>query len=250
MDKMIFTSLSGQKYVDKRTQQLANDMASIGTVGFKQQLAAATEAYRYEGSGHQSRIVPVIISSRQIDLREGPMQRTGRPLDIALSGNQLLAVLTTTGDIAYTRRGDLIIDGSGILRTGSGLQLASDADAPITVGGLTDVKIGADGTVFGRQDGAEAAVFQSIARIKVVESDPTKVVLRTDGLFESKDRTPFSAAATPVVQSGVLEGSNVSLVSAMVDMIGMSRRYEMQVKIMKQASDLAERSQSLARLTQ
>jgi len=42
----------------------------------------------------------------------------------------------------------------------------------------------------------------------------------------------------------------VSLFSAMVDMIGMSRRYEMQVKVMKQASDLAEGSQSLARLTQ
>jgi flagellar basal body rod protein FlgF len=36
----------------------------------------------------------------------------------------------------------------------------------------------------------------------------------------------------------------------MVDMISMSRRYEMQVKVLKQASDLAERSQSLARLSQ
>jgi flagellar basal-body rod protein FlgF len=89
-----------------------------------------------------------------------------------------------------------------------------------------------------------------LARIKVVDADPTKVVIRTDGLFESVDRTPFDAAATPAVQSGALEGSNVSLFSAMVDMIGMSRRYEMQVKVMKQASDLAERSQSLARLTQ
>ncbi|MEY3337948.1 MAG: hypothetical protein RL245_940, partial [Pseudomonadota bacterium] len=37
---------------------------------------------------------------------------------------------------------------------------------------------------------------------------------------------------------------------SMVDMISMSRRYEMQVKVLKQASDLAERSQSLARLSQ
>jgi flagellar basal-body rod protein FlgF len=112
------------------------------------------------------------------------------------------------------------------------------------------VKIGPDGTVFGKQVGGEAVVFQPLARIKVVEADPAKVVLRADGLFESADRAPFQAAATPAVQAGALEGSNVSLFSAMVDMISMSRRYEMQVKVMKQASDLAERSQSLARLTQ
>jgi len=52
------------------------------------------------------------------------------------------------------------------------------------------------------------------------------------------------------VSSGVLEGSNSNLFSSMVDMISMSRRYEMQVKVLKQASDLAERSQGLARLGQ
>ena len=141
--------------------------------------------------------------------------------------------------LAYTRRGDLVIGGDGTLRIGSGEQLSSDAGGPITVPALTEVKIGPDGTVFGKQVGGEAVVFQPLARIKVVDADPTKVVIRTDGLFESVDRTPFDAAATPAVQSGALEGSNVSLFSAMVDMIGMSRRYEMQVKVMKQASDLA-----------
>jgi flagellar basal-body rod protein FlgF len=162
----------------------------------------------------------------------------------------LFGVLTEAGDTAYTRRGDLVIGGDGTLRIGSGEQLSSDAGGPITVPALTEVKIGSDGTVFGKQVGGEAVVFQPLARIKVVDADPTKVVIRTDGLFESVDRTPFETAATPAVQAGALEGSNVSLFSAMVDMIGMSRRYEMQVKVMKQASDLAERSQSLARLTQ
>ena len=250
MDKMIFTSLSGHKHVDQRVQQLANEISNVSTTGFKQQLAAATEAYRYEGDGHPSRIVPVVTATRRVDLRDGPMQSTGRPLDIAVSGNQLFGVLTEAGDTAYTRRGDLIVDGEGALRVGSGERLSSDAGAPITVPALTEVKIGPDGTVFGKQVGGEAVVFQPLARIKVVDADPTKVVIRTDGLFESADRTPFDAAATPAVQAGALEGSNVSLFSAMVDMISMSRRYEMQVKVMKQASDLAERSQSLARLTQ
>jgi flagellar basal-body rod protein FlgF len=52
------------------------------------------------------------------------------------------------------------------------------------------------------------------------------------------------------VASGALEGSNANLFSSLVDMISMSRRYEMQVKVLKQASDLAERSHSLARINQ
>ena len=250
MDRLIFTSLSGQKYVDQRVQQISNEIANVSTAGFKREFAAATQTYRYDGDGFKSRYVPVVTPTQQVDLTDGPMQSTGRPLDIAVSGNQLFAVLTDSGETAYTRRGDLVLGADGFLRVGSGERLASDANTPISIPGLTEIKIGPDGTVLGKQVGGDAVVFQPIARIQVVDADPEKVALRTDGLYEASDRQPFPAAATPAVQSGALEGSNVSLFSSMIDMISMSRRYEMQVKVLKQASDLAERSQSLARLSQ
>ena len=250
MDRLIFTSLSGQKYVDQRVQQISNEIANVSTAGFKREFAAATQTYRYDGDGFKSRYVPVVTPTQQVDLTDGPMQSTGRPLDIAVSGNQLFAVLTDSGETAYTRRGDLVLGADGFLRVGSGERLASDANTPISIPGLTEIKIGPDGTVLGKQVGGDAVIFQPIARLQVVDADPEKVALRTDGLYEASDRQPFSAAATPAVQSGALEGSNVSLFSSMIDMISMSRRYEMQVKVLKQASDLAERSQSLARLSQ
>jgi flagellar basal-body rod protein FlgF len=250
MDRLIFTSLSGQKYIDQRVQQISNEISNVSTAGFKREFAAATQTYRYDGDGFKSRYVSVVTPTKQVDLTDGPMQSTGRPLDIAVSGNQLFSVLTEDGETAYTRRGDLVLGADGFLRVGSGERLASDAGTPISIPALTEIKIGPDGTVLGKQVGGDAVIFQPIARIQVVDADPAKVALRTDGLYESSDGTPFAAATTPAVQSGALEGSNVSLFSAMVDMISMSRRYEMQVKVLKQASDLAERSQSLARLSQ
>lgn len=250
MDKLIFTSLSGQKYIDQRVQQISNEIANVSTTGFKKEFAAATQTYRYDGDGFKSRYVSVVTPMKQVDLQDGPMQSTGRPLDIAVSGNQLFAVLTDQGQVAYTRRGDLTVGADGFLRVGSGERLASDAGTPISIPALTEIKIGPDGTVLGKQVGGEAVIFQPLARVQVVDADPEKVAMRPDGLYESTDRQPFTPAATPNVQSGALEGSNVSLFSAMVDMISMSRRYEMQVKVLKQASDLAERSQSLARLAQ
>ena len=59
--------------------------------------------------------------------------------------------------------------------------MASDAGGPINVPDLSEIKIGPDGTVFAKQVGGDAVVFQPIARLQVVEADPTQVTLRTDG---------------------------------------------------------------------
>ncbi|MBM4217976.1 MAG: flagellar hook-basal body complex protein, partial [Gammaproteobacteria bacterium] len=172
MDRLIFTSLSGQRLTDLRVRQISNEIANVSTTGFKKEFAAATETYRYDGDGFNSRYVPVVRAKERIDLTDGPMQSTGRPLDIAVSGKQLIAVLTDSGELAYTRRGDLTVDAAGLLRVGSGERIASDANTPIEIPGLTEIKIGPDGTVLGKQIGGEAVIFQPIARIQVVESDP------------------------------------------------------------------------------
>jgi flagellar basal-body rod protein FlgF len=171
VDRLIFTSLSGQKFIDQRVQQISNEIANVSTVGFKRAYAAATEAYRYDGDGFQSRFVSVVKPSTNVDMTAGPMMTTGRALDVALTGNQLFAVLTEKGELAYTRRGDLSVAADGSLRIGSGEQMASDAGGPINVPDLSEIKIGPDGTVFAKQVGGDAVVFQPIARLQVVEAD-------------------------------------------------------------------------------
>lgn len=250
MDKLIFTSLGSQQVIDRRIQQIANEIANVSTTGFKRTFAAATQAYRMDGDGFRARYLAGAIPSSRIDMSPGPMISTGNNLDIALGTNQLLVVRTANGETAYSRRGDLSVSADGTLRIGSGEQILSDANTPITVPELTELKIGSDGTVLAKQVGGEAVLFQPLARIQIVDAEPEQVHLREDGLYKSGTEQAFSAAITPEVSSGILEGSNSNLFSAMVDMISMSRRYEMQVKVLKQASDLAERSVSLAKVAQ
>lgn len=250
MDKLIFTSLGSQQVIDRRIQQIANEIANVSTTGFKRTFAAATQAYRMDGDGFRARYLAGANPSSRIDMSPGPMISTGNNLDIALGTNQLLVVRTANGETAYSRRGDLSVSADGTLRIGSGEQILSDANTPITVPELTELKIGSDGTVLAKQVGGEAVLFQPLARIQIVDAEPEQVHLREDGLYKSGSEQAFSAAITPEVSSGILEGSNSNLFSAMVDMISMSRRYEMQVKVLKQASDLAERSVSLAKVAQ
>jgi flagellar basal-body rod protein FlgF len=250
VDKLIFTSLAGQNTVGHRMQQISNEIANVSTTGFKRSFAAALNTYRYDGDGFTSRFVPVMVPATAVDMRPGPVTHTGRQLDIALAGTQVLAIQTPNGDTAYTRRGDLMVGSDGTLRIGTGEAVLSDGGAPIQIPALVEVKVGTDGTIFTKQPGEQAAIFLPLARMQIGDAPADGVRLREDGFYTSATGEPFPQTEVPSVQSGALEGSNTNVFSTMVDMISMSRRYEMQVKVLKQASDLAERSQSLARLNQ
>jgi flagellar basal-body rod protein FlgF len=69
----------------------------------------------------------------------GNVMNTGRPLDVAIGGTQLMAVQAADGSVAYTRRGDLNIDANGTLRIGSGEAVLDDGGAPVQLPGLVEV---------------------------------------------------------------------------------------------------------------
>ena len=68
-----------------------------------------------------------------------------------------------------------------------------------------------------------------------------------DGLMRLKDGAVADADPEQRLVSGALESSNVNVVNEMVKMIELSRRYELQVKMMKHAQENANASASLMR---
>ena len=93
-----------------------------------------------------------------------------------------------------------------------------------------------------------AKIIGEINRIKMVKPDFTQMEKGDDGLMRLSSGKQAPADAEVHLTTGTLEGSNVNIVSAMVDMIELSRRYEMQVKMMKTAGDIEEASASIMRL--
>jgi flagellar basal-body rod protein FlgF len=69
-----------------------------------------------------------------------------------------------------------------------------------------------------------------------------------DGLFRGKDGKSFDADANVKVVDGSVEGSNVSVVSAMVDMISLGRQFEMQMKLLTNAENNASKASQLLNL--
>jgi flagellar basal-body rod protein FlgF len=174
------------------------------------------------------------------------MQNTGRELDIAVQGEGFIAVQGKDGREGYTRAGDLHLTETGQLLTGTGLAVMGEG-GPIAIPPSEKIEIGSDGTISIRPVGEDANALAVIDRIKLVKPDLKEAFKDVDGLIRLKDGSDAPVDAEIKVVSGTLEGSNVSAVGALVNMIELQRKYEMQIKMMKSATD---NSAASARLLQ
>jgi flagellar basal-body rod protein FlgF len=235
MDRMIYLSMSGAKAAMQRQDVLANNLANVSTVGFRAELAAF-RAVPVEGSGASTRVYS-LESTVGANHQPGPVQATGRNLDVAMKGNAWLAVQGLDGTEAYTRAGALDVNAEGLLVTKGGLTVLGDG-GPISVPANSEVNIAGDGTVSAKSANGRSA---SIGRLKLVTPEaPAALTRGPDGLFRAE--SDLAADATARVQDGALEGSNVSAVETMVAMIAAGRQFEQQMKLLQ----TAERQEQVA----
>ena len=237
MDRLIYLSMAGAKATLQRQDTLANNLANASTNGFRAEMQAF-RSVPVLGAGASTRAY-VLESTIGHDTRSGPVQSTGRALDVAMQGNAWLAVQSLDGTEAYTRAGSLQVNAEGQLVTPSGLPVLGDG-GPITVGVNAQIEIASDGSISSTLGNARP---QQVGRLKLVT--PEAALNRgTDGLFRAADGD-LNADATARVQSAALEGSNVSPVETMVAMIAAARQFEQQMKMLQGAE---QREQGAAKL--
>jgi flagellar basal-body rod protein FlgF len=108
---------------------------------------------------------------------------------------------------------------------------------PVAVPPHASLLIGSDGTVSIVPLGQGPETKAEVGRIKLVNPPSDELEKGRDGLFRMKDGSDAAPDAAARLTSGVLEGSNVNIADAMVNMIELSRRFDMQVRAMKSAED-------------
>jgi len=244
MDRMLYISMNAAQQVMLSQAANSNNLANVNTTGFR----ADFEQFRSQpvfGEGLPTRVYS--MSERpQTDYQQGSVQSTGRELDISIQGEGFLAVEGKDGREGYTRAGDLHITATGQLVTGTGLKVLGEG-GPIAIPPAEKLEIGSDGTITIRPIGAEASALAVLDRIKLVKPELSNVFKDADGLMRMQDGSDAPLDASVSVASGTLESSNVNAVSALVNMIELQRKYEMQIKMMTAAD---ENSTASARLLQ
>ncbi|MDB5999940.1 MAG: flgF [Rhizobacter sp.] len=228
MDRMIYLSMSGAKATMQRQDTLANNLANASTVGFRAELQAF-RSVPIEGDGASTRVFS-LETTPGYDSSQGPLQQTGKNLDVAMKGDAWLAVQALDGTEAYTRAGSMEVNADGTLVTPGGLQVLGDG-GPITIPQDADIAIAADGTISARDTAGKTT---PVGKLKMVTPE-TNLIRGDDTLFRAADNAPLDADPAARLQSGALEGSNVSAVQTMVSMISAARQFETQMKLMQTA---------------
>jgi flagellar basal-body rod protein FlgF len=239
MDRMIYLSMSGAKATLQRQDTLANNLANASTVGFRAELQAFRSA-PVAGSGASTRVY-ALETTPGYDASGGPLQATGRNLDVAMKCDAWLAVQALDGTEAYTRAGALEASSEGLLSTAGGLTVLGDG-GPINLPRDSEISIGADGTISAKGPNGRTS---PVGRLKLVTPE-APLERGGDGLFRAADGD-LPADANARLQDGALEGSNVSPVETMVAMIAAARQFEAQMKLLQTAeADEKSASQLLA----
>jgi flagellar basal-body rod protein FlgF len=248
MDKLVYTAATGLKAHMAAQAAIANNMANASTTGFRADRVVLDRLSLTGGGDEFASRAPAGAEVQDFDRTPGALQTTGRPLDVAMLGNDTwMAVQANDGTEAYTRRGDLSVSPSGTLKTGDGY-LVMGSGGPITLPPYDSLTIGSDGTVSIVPQGDTSGQGTVIDTIKLASTKGSQTVKGLDNLLHVKGSGALPQDAAAKVQSGALEGSNVNMTQALVDMIENQRSYEVQANLLKSAKDMDEGAASLMRM--
>ena len=245
MDRMLYVMMSGTKETLLAQAVNANNLANISTIGFLADLAQA-RSMPVQGEGLPTRVF-ALTERPATDLTPGTVTTTNRDLDVAINGSGWIAVQTPQGDEAYTRAGDLRLSETGLLVTGAGHPVLGNG-GPVTIPPAENLEIGRDGTISLLPAGQPANTRVSLDRIKLVDPQAERMEKGADGLMRITGNEPVPADGGVTLISGALESSNVNAVDALVSMISLARRFEMQVKMMRVAEENDARDAQVLKL--
>ncbi|MBT4963788.1 MAG: flagellar basal body rod protein FlgF [Francisellaceae bacterium] len=245
MDRSLYVSMSGASEVFTAQAIKANNLANLSTPGFKAALVQQTSV-DVIGEGLPTRS----YAQSEVpgyDLTPGTAQITNNDLDIAIKGEGWIVVSNENGAPGLTRRGDLSIDAQGQLVNGAGFRVEGSG-GPIIIPPAQSVAIAEDGQISVIPIGADATTKVIVNKIKLTSVDAAdELKIRTDGLFDLGSESNFEDDISISLQVGALETSNVNAVNELVDLISLTRKYELDVKMMNVAK---ENDEGLARILQ
>ncbi len=232
MDRLIYIAMTGASQTLGQQATVSHNLANAGTTGYRAEFNVF-RAVPVLGAAAPTRAF-VVDSTVGADFAPGPIQQTGRDLDVAIQGKGWMAVQLANGGEGYTRDGGLQVSANGLLQTRNGLNVQGES-GPISIPPETGITIAKDGTVSTVPSGTKPTTVVTVGRIKLVDPPEAQLTKGSDGLFRLRGGGEAPPDPGVTLASGALEGSNVNVVEAMVTMIALARQFDMQMKMLQNA---------------
>ncbi len=242
MKNTLLVALSRSMALERQMDVVANNVANVNTNGFKSsgplfEEFLQTGAHEDNFSSSDRRVSFVQDRSTMQDFSQGPNERTGNPLDVAINGKGFIAVQTPGGE-RYTRDGGMQINTQGQLVTNGGNPVLSTSGPIVFQPTDRDINISEDGTVTVRE-GTVTQVDSVRGKLKIVSFDnPQSLKREGSNMFSAATGTTAQPDTASRVNQGFIEKSNVNAVSEMSRLMEVSRTYQSVASLMQQQSDL------------
>lgn len=263
MLRALYTAASGMVAQQMNLDNIANNLANSSTAGFY------GRRLQFSDLVYQNLVMPGAAATQQTTIAaglqvglgtmprasevvqtQGNFSSTGNPLDLAIQGLGFFQVTMPDGTIAYTRSGSFHLDAQGNIVTADGNPLQPNITIPANA---TTITIGTDGTVSVTQSGQTAA--QQVGAIQLamfpnpggLNSVGNNLYLQTTASGDPIVGAPGAAEGLGTLQQGMLEQSNVDIVSEFVQMIVAQRAYESNSRVVTSADQMLQDLSNIGR---
>lgn len=208
-----------------RYRVLSHNLANANTTGFKKRRSMfALALAEKQASVGAAPAGSEIKEKSVIDFTQGALVRTGRPMDMAVSGKGFFVLETPDGQL-YTRNGSFRTNSQGQLADFAGRTVAGDSGPIILPTGTTPAQVQVS------REGQISANGLPLGKLRIVEFEDESA-LRPVGMcgFKANDDAEPIPAEKHSIQQGFCESSNVSVVEELVDLVSVTRLYEANLK--------------------
>lgn len=263
MIRSLYTAATGMEAQQTNIDVLSHNLANLNTAGFKKSKARFntlfSQTVELPGARQSDgRITPngiqvglgVELGSTQKSFEVGSLVNSGNDLDIAIEGDGFLQVEMPDGSVAYTRSGNLQVDGeSGELVTSQGYSLFPNINLGSDIGkveisreGIITVIKGADFKQADEVGNFRLIRFVNPAGLADIGNNLFKETLASGSPFEGDPNSQGFGA----VRQRFLEQSNVKVVEEIVDMITAQRAYEANSNVIRASDEMMQQANNLA----
>jgi flagellar basal-body rod protein FlgF len=236
MEASSYVALSAQVVIQKQLDIVANNVANASTTGYKpehQLFQSYVEKLAVPGGA----VSFVQDRASYIDRKDGEVDLTGNPWDVAIKGDGYFAV-SSGNETLYTRDGHLQIGQDGTLLASNGMPVLGPDNQPIQVPANADQpQIMSDGSISVRVKG----ISQQVGQIGMFRSSDPLGLQKASGAFLSAPAgamQPIDSgdSEASIVQGG-LEGSTVQPVNEIANLTELSRAYDRLQNVLSDDND-------------
>lgn len=172
-------------------------------------------------------------SMGSVDFTSGSSVTTHGEFDFAIEGEGFFELRSPDGQLVYTRDGQFKLNDNGELVSKQGFHVMSDARNAIQL-------IPDGGPLQGARDGTLRQGNQRIAELGVRDvQDPENLVRSHGGFILGPESSGIARQLdAPYLRHGALEQSNVSATTEMINLINVSRSFQVNQRVVQQHDEI------------